>query len=102
MVVVISMESDLDIPPPLTEENKERYLEELSNIIEADDWIERHSIENQSNYGVNKSKHHRDTKASFKEEPAKFYEVIIEVMIALVGVIILYFFVPLIGLVLFG
>ena len=96
------MARNLDIPPPLTEENKERYLEELSNIIEVDDWIERHSIENQSNYGVNKSEHRRDTKTTFKEEPAKFYEVIIEVMIGLVGVIILYFFVPLIGLVLFG
>ena len=102
MVVVVSMESDLDIPPPLTEENKERYLEELSNIIEVDDWIERHSIENQSNYGVNKSEHRRDTKTTFREEPTKFYEVIIEVVIALIGFIILFFFVPLIGLVLFG
>ena len=76
------MARNLDIPPPLTEENKERYLEELSNFIEADDWIERHSIENQSNYGVNKSEHHHDAKTTFKEEPAKFYEVIIEVMIA--------------------
>ena len=96
------MESDLNIPPPLTEENKERYLEELSNIIEVDDWIERHSIENQSNYGVNKSEHRRDTKTTFREEPTKFYEVIIEVVIALIGFIILFFFVPLIGLVLFG
>ena len=102
LVVVISMESDLNIPPPLTEENKDSYLEELSNFIEADDWIERHSIENQSNYGVNKSEHHHDAKTTFKEEPAKFYEVIIEVMIALIGVIILLFFVPLIGLALFG
>ena len=39
------MARNLDIPPPLTEENKERYLEELSNFIEyADDWIERHSL----------------------------------------------------------
>ena len=99
---MLSMESDLNIPPPLTEENKDSYLEELSSITEAGEWIERHSIENQSNYGVNKSEHRRDTKTIFKEEPTKFYEVIIEVMIALVGVIILYFFVPLIGLVLFG
>ena len=96
------MARNLDIPPPLTEENKERYLEELSNIIEANDWIERHSIENQSNYGVNKSEHHHDAKTTFKEEPTKFYEVIIEVLIALIGFIILFFFVPLIGLVLFG
>ena len=99
---MLSMESDLNIPPPLTEENKERYLEELSNIIEPDDWIERHSIENQSNFGVNKSEHRRDTKTTFKEEPTKFYEVIIEVVIALIGFIILFFFVPALGLVLFG
>ena len=96
------MESDLNIPPPLTEENKDSYLEELSSITEAGEWIERHSSENQSNYGVNKSEHRRDTKTTFKKEPAKFYEVIIEVMIALIGVIILLFFVPLIGLALFG
>lgn len=77
-------------------------MEELSNIVEVDDWIERHSIENQSNYGVNKSEHRRDTKTTIKEEPAKFYEFIIEVTIALIGVIILFFFVPALGLVLFG
>ena len=94
------MESDLNIPPPLTEENKDSYLEELSSITEAGEWIERHSSENQSNYGVNKSEHRRDTKTNIKEEPAKFCEFIIEVTIALIGVIILFFFVPLLGLVL--
>ena len=44
----------LEIPPPITEENKDRYLEELSKITEADDWIERHSIDNKSNQDVNK------------------------------------------------
>ena len=44
----------LEIPPPITEENKDRYLEELSKITEADDWIERHSIENKCNQDVNK------------------------------------------------
>ena len=55
MVVVVSMERDLDIPLPLTEENKDSYLEELSKIAEADDWIERHSIDNKSNQDVNKT-----------------------------------------------
>ena len=51
----------MEIPPPITEENKDRYLEELSKIIEADDWIERHSIENKSNQDVNKTEQqHRD------------------------------------------
>ena len=40
------MERKLNIPPPITEENKDRYLEELSKITEADDWIERHSTQN--------------------------------------------------------
>ena len=48
------MKRNLNIPPPITEENKDRYLEELSKITEADDWIERHSIDNKSNQDVNK------------------------------------------------
>ena len=48
------MERKLNIPPPITKENKDRYLEELSKITEADDWIERHSIDNKSNQDVNK------------------------------------------------
>ena len=40
------MERKLNIPPPITEENKDRYLEELYKITEADDWIERHSTQN--------------------------------------------------------
>ena len=98
----LDLKDVLEIPPPITEENKDRYIEELTKITEADDWIERHSIGNKSNQDVNKTGQHRDAKTTFEEEPAKFYEVIIEVMIALIGVIILYFFVPLIGLVLFG
>tara|TARA_B100000886_G_scaffold210552_1_gene145749 strand:- start:95 stop:340 length:246 start_codon:yes stop_codon:yes gene_type:complete len=35
----------LEIPPPITEENKDEYLEELSKITEADDWIKRHSTQ---------------------------------------------------------
>ena len=89
------MRDVLEIPPPITEENKDRYLEELSKITEADDWIERHSIENKSNQDVNKTGQHRYAKTTFEEEPAKFYEVIIEAMIGLVGIIILFFGVPL-------
>ncbi len=95
------MERNLNIPPPITEENKDEYLEELSKITEADDWIERHSIENKSNQDVNKTGQHRDAKTIFEEEPAEFYEVIIEAVVGLVGVIILFFFVPLLGFVLF-
>ncbi|DAC29454.1 MAG TPA: hypothetical protein HA327_05045 [Candidatus Poseidoniaceae archaeon] len=39
------MRDILEIPPPITEENKDEYLEELSKITEADDWIKRHSTQ---------------------------------------------------------
>ena len=97
----LDLKDVLEIPPPITEENKDRYLEELSKITEADDWIERHSIENKSNQDVNKTEQHRDAKTTFEEEPAEFYEVIIEAVVGLVGVIILFFGVPLLGFVLF-
>ena len=95
------MERKLNIPPPITEENKDKYLEELSKITEADDWIKRHSNDNKSNQDVNKTGQHRDAKTTFEEEPAEFYEVIIEAVVGLVGVIILLFGVPLLGFVLF-
>ena len=37
----------MEAPPPVTEQNKDRYLEELYKFTEADDWIERHSTQNQ-------------------------------------------------------
>ena len=55
---------------------------------------------NKSNQDVNKTGQHRDAKTTFEEEPAKFYEVIIEAVVGLVGVIILFFLIPLLGLVL--
>ena len=97
----LNLRDILEIPPPITEENKDKYLEELSKITEADDWIERHSIDNKSNQDVNKTGQHRDAKTTFEEEPAEFYEVIIEAVVGLVGVIILFFGVPLLGFVLF-
>ena len=91
------MRGILEIPPPITEENKDRYLEELSKIAEADDWIERHSIENKSNQDVNKTGQHRDAKTTFEEEPAKFYEVIIEAIGVLVVIIFSSLLIPLLG-----
>ena len=41
----------LEIPPPVTEENKAEYLQELERISEAENWIEKHlvrSIESES------------------------------------------------------
>ena len=39
----------LDIPPLVTEENRDQYLEELSKISEAENWVEKHSIQNNGN-----------------------------------------------------
>ena len=76
-------------------------MEELSSITEAGEWIERHSSEinltmTLTNLNI------VVIQTTFKEEPTKFYEVIIEVVIALIGFIILFFFVSALGLVLFG
>ena len=43
------MERKLDIPPPVTEENREQYLEELSKISEAENWVEKHSVQTNGN-----------------------------------------------------
>ena len=39
----------LDIPPPITEENRDQYLEELSKTSETENWVEKHSIQNNGN-----------------------------------------------------
>ena len=38
------MERELIIPAPVLEKNRDQYLEELSNIRQADEWVEKHSI----------------------------------------------------------
>ena len=40
------MKHVLEIPPPITEENKDRYLEELSKIKESDEWSDKHYAQN--------------------------------------------------------
>ena len=37
------MVNKLEIPPPVVKKNQTEYLEELSNITEAEKWIEKHS-----------------------------------------------------------
>ena len=91
----LDLKDVLEIPPPITEENKDRYLEELSKITEADDWIERHSIENKSNQDVNKTEQqHRDEKTSFKEELPLSVQFLIDVCIVLFFVFGPLLFVP--------
>ena len=43
------MRDVLEIPAPITEQNKEEYLEELSKIKESEDWIKKHSAQNNGN-----------------------------------------------------
>ncbi len=46
------MGTKLDIPTPVLEENKDEYLQEISEIAEAEDWIKKHSITAQPIEGV--------------------------------------------------
>ncbi|RPG77309.1 MAG: hypothetical protein CBE08_000580 [Euryarchaeota archaeon TMED248] len=46
------MGTELDIPAPVLEENKDEYLQEISEIAEAEDWIKKHSITTQPIEGV--------------------------------------------------
>jgi len=43
----ITLSTNLDIPPPVLEENKEEYLAELDKIREAEEWIENHKVTQQ-------------------------------------------------------
>ena len=43
------MKDVLEIPPPITEQNKDKYLEDLSKIKESEDWIKKHSAQNNGN-----------------------------------------------------
>ncbi|GIQ96530.1 MAG: hypothetical protein CM15mP2_0170 [Methanobacteriota archaeon] len=40
---------ELDIPLPVTEENKATYLAELEQISAAEQWVEKHAIEEKTN-----------------------------------------------------
>ena len=43
------MERKLNIPTPVTEENRDQYLEELCKISEAENWVEKHSVQDNTN-----------------------------------------------------
>ena len=43
----ITLSTNLDIPPPVLEENKEEYLAELDKIREAEEWIENNKVTEQ-------------------------------------------------------
>ena len=43
----LTLSSNLDIPPPILEENKEEYLAELDKIRAAEEWIEKNTVSEQ-------------------------------------------------------
>ena len=45
----LDLKDVLEIPAPITEQNKDKYLEDLSKIKESEDWIKKHSAQNNGN-----------------------------------------------------
>ena len=62
------MESSEYIPPPVTEENKTEYFEELSNTRKADEWIKKHSIKVQPIENVEPNTKPKDQMMEVDEE----------------------------------
>ena len=90
------MRDVLEIPPPITEQNKDEYLEELSKIKRSEDWIKKHSVENESE--INENKIVQNHKTSDIQVLSNFFEALFEIL----GPIVLFFIVlPIIAIVLF-
>ena len=87
----------MEIPPPITEQNKDEYLEELSKIKHSEDWIKKHSVENESDISENKTVQNHNI--SDKQVLSNFLEAIIEIF----GPVILFFIIlPALAIILFG
>ena len=91
------MRDVLEIPAPITEQNKDEYLEELSKINESEDWIKKHSVENKSS--INENKIVQNHNISDKQVLSNFFEAIIENF----GPVILFFILlPALAIILFA
>ena len=89
----LTLSSNLDIPPPILEENKEEYLAELDKIRAAEEWIENNKITEQPIKPVMKN-NTSNGELLVHQEPRKsntFLYVILLFMASLFGAII---FVP--------
>ena len=89
----LKLSTNLDIPPPVLEENKEEYLAELDKIREAEEWIENNKITEQPIKPVIKN-NTSTGELLVQQEPRKsntFLYVILLFMASLFGAII---FVP--------
>ena len=91
----LSLRDILEIPPPITEQNKDKYLEELSKIKESEDWIKKHSVENKSSINENKIVQNHDI--SDKQVLSNFFEAIIEIF---GPIVFLFIIVPILAMVL--
>ena len=89
----LTLSSNLDIPPPILEENKEEYLAELDKIREAEEWVEKNTVSEQPIKPVMKN-NTSGGELLVQQEPRKsntFLYVILLFMASLFGAII---FVP--------
>ena len=78
----------LHIPPPVVKENEVEYLEELAKISEAQNWVEKHSVQDKSSQGETRI---------IKNDNSKNAESVFNMFLALVYLILtsgLYFCIP--------
>ena len=91
------MRDVLEIPPPVTEQNKDKYLEELSKIKESENWIKKHSVENESS--INEKKIVQSHHINDKQILLNYFEAIIEIS----GPIIFFLIIlPILAMILFS
>ena len=86
----ITLSTNLDIPPPVLEENKEEYLAELDKIREAEEWIENNKVTEQPTKPVIKN-NSSNGELLVHQEPRKsnaFLYMILLFMASLFGAII--------------
>ena len=93
----LSLRDVLEIPPPITEQNKDEYLEELSKIKESEDWIKKHSVENKSSINENKIVQNHDI--NDKQILSNFFEAIIEISGRIIFFLII---LPILAIILFS
>ena len=93
----VVLERLVKIPPPVLKENETEYLEELSKIKESEDWIKKHSVENESSINENKimQNHHINDKQAL----LNFFEAIIEISVPIIFFLII---LPILAIILFS
>ena len=91
------MRDVLEIPPPITEQNKDEYLEELSKIKHSEDWIKKHSVENE--FDINENKIVQNHKINDTQVLSNFFEALFEI---LGPVIVFFILLPALAIILFA